>query len=126
MASCMMLISTVMEPTAMSPPYFSREELKHTAIRLSVDCMIKGDSPRAREGRKTAGTGRRFSRRRRQRVVDPVRNRSTHRAETAWDRMVARAAPRTPISSTKMKMGSRMVFRMAPIRTVFMLTVVKP
>ena len=126
MASCMMLMSTVMAHTAMSLPYFSREELKHTEIRLSVDCMMKGARPRARQGRNTDGTGFRFSRRSRHFVRGPVRNRSTHTADTAWERMVARAAPRTPSPRTKMKMGSRRVFRIAPISTVFMLTVVKP
>lgn len=126
MANCMMLVSTVMEPTARSLPYFRSEVLKHTAIRLSVLCMMKGDSPSARQGRNTAGTGRRYFRRRRHLVLGPVRNRRTHRAETAWERMVARAAPRTPISRPKMKMGSRIVLRIAPSSTVFMLTVVKP
>ena len=44
MASCMMLMSTVMAPTAMSPPYFSREELKQTEMRLAVDCVMKGQA----------------------------------------------------------------------------------
>jgi hypothetical protein len=68
MASCMTLVSTVIAPTAVSLPYFSKDELKHTAIRLSVDCMMNGDNPRARQGRNTLGTGRRFSRRKCQRV----------------------------------------------------------
>ena len=126
MANCMMLVSTVMAPTAMSPPYFSREELKHTAMRLSVDCMMKGDRPSARQGRTTLARGRRFSLRRCHLVLGPSRNRSTHAADTAWERMVARAAPRTPMLRPKMKMGSRIVFRMAPMSTVFMLTVVNP
>ena len=126
MANCMMLVSTVMAPTAMSSPYFRREELKHTAIRLSVDCMIKGERPKARQGSATAARGRRYSLRMRHLVCLPVRKRSTHTADTAWERMVARAAPRTPSPRTKMKMGSRMVFRTAPMSTVFMLTVVNP
>ena len=126
MANCMMLESTVMAPTAMSPPYLSSEELKQTVIRLSVDCMTKGERPRARAGSTTFARGRRFSRRRRHLVFGPVRNRSTHAADTAWDKMVARAAPRTPMPKAKMKTGSRMVLSTAPISTVFMLTVVKP
>ena len=126
MANCMMLVSTVMAPTAISSPYFKREELKHMAIRLSVDCMIKGESPRARQGSTTAARGRRFSFRRRHLVLRPVRNRSTHAADTAWERMVAKAAPRTPSPKPKMKMGSKMVFKIAPMSTVRMLTVVNP
>ena len=95
-------------------------------MRLSVDCMIKGDSPRARQGRNTFGRGRRSSLRSRHLVFGPVRKRSTHAAETAWERIVARAAPRTPRPKPKMKMGSSSVFSPAPMRTVFMLTVVKP
>ena len=53
MANCMMLESTVIAPTAMSPPYFSSEELKHTVMRLSVDCMMKGEAPRARAAPRT-------------------------------------------------------------------------
>ena len=122
----MMLESTVIAPTAMSPPYFSSEELKHTVMRLSVDCMMKGEAPRARAGSTTLAWGRRCSRRRCHLVLLPVRNFSTHTAETAWDRMVARAAPRTPMPKAKMKMGSSTVLRIAPISTVFMPTTVKP
>ena len=57
MANCMMLESTVMAPTAMSPPYFSSEELKQTAIRLSVDCMMKGDSAQGQAGQHHLGAG---------------------------------------------------------------------
>ena len=88
--------------------------------------MMKGDRPRARQGRKTLGSGRRSFLRRRHFVLGPVRKRRTHAADTAWERIVARAAPRTPSPRPKMKMGSSSVFSPAPIRTVFMLTVVKP
>lgn len=36
------------------------------------------------------------------------------RKEMIWPRMVAIAAPRTPISKIKMKMGSKTVLMMAP------------
>ncbi len=39
---------------------------------------------------------------------------------------VARAAPWTPISNTKMKRGSNRIFTTAPNNTVIMLTVGKP
>lgn len=126
MANCMMLVSTVMAPTAMSPPYWYSDALKHTAIRLSVDCMINGDMPSARQGSTTFALGRSSSRRSRHLVFFPSKNRSTHIMDTAWDKMVARAAPRTPKLNPKIKIGSRIVFKIAPMSTVFMLTVVKP
>ena len=56
----------------------------------------------------------------------PVRNLSTHTAEQAWAMMVARAAPRTPMSRAKMKMGSSTMFTMAPSPTVIMPVAPKP
>ena len=38
-----------------------------------------------------------------------VRNLSTHKHEMAWERMVAQAAPATPILKTKMNIGSRII-----------------
>ena len=37
----------VIAPTATSPPYFSREELKQMEMMLSLACMIKGATPSA-------------------------------------------------------------------------------
>ena len=54
----------------------------------------------------------------------PVRNRRTHTAEQAWARMVARAAPSTPMS--KIKTGSRTMFTMAPRPTVSIPVLAKP
>ena len=56
----------------------------------------------------------------------PVRNFSTQAAEQAWERMVARAAPFTPRSSAKMKMGSSTIFTTAPRATVSMPITEKP
>ena len=39
-----------MAPTAISPPYFKREELKHTEITLSLACIINVASPKAIHG----------------------------------------------------------------------------
>ena len=50
----------------------------------------------------------------------PVRNRTTHAALTAWLRMVASAAPCTPMWKPKMKMGSRIRLTTAPRATVIM------
>ena len=49
----------VMAPTAMSPPYFKREELKQTVMMLSLACMMKVASPRAMQGRSSFGEGER-------------------------------------------------------------------
>ena len=53
MANCITLDRTVMAPTAKSPPYFKREELKQSTNRLSVACMTKGETPRAMQGKNT-------------------------------------------------------------------------
>jgi len=55
MENCMTLERMVMEPTAISPPYFKREVLKLMDRRLSVDCMMKGDKPSATQGRYVFG-----------------------------------------------------------------------
>ena len=49
-----------------------------------------------------------------------MRNRTTQTAEIPWEMMVARAAPRTPIWNTNMRIGSRMMLHMAPMSTVYM------
>ena len=49
----MTLVRIVIAPTATSPPYFNKEELKHTEIMLSLACMINRESPRARQGKIT-------------------------------------------------------------------------
>ena len=95
-------------------------------MRLSVDCMMNGDNPSARQGSTTGARGRRFSLRRRHLLFPPVRKRSTQAADTAWDKMVASAAPRTPRLSPKMKMGSSTMFKPAPMRVVRILMVVNP
>ena len=43
----MTLVRIVIAPTAISPPYFSREELKHTDITLSLACIINAAVPSA-------------------------------------------------------------------------------
>ena len=95
-------------------------------MRLSVDCITKGDRPSAMHGSTICARTRRFPFRRRQRVFFPVRNIITHSADTACDSTVASAAPRTPRPSAKMNSGSSAVLRSAPMSTVFMLTVAKP
>ena len=69
---------------------------------------------------------RRYFRRMWSTVCSLVRNRTIQRAEMAWEITVARAAPWGPISSRKMKMGSRIILASAPMITEFMLARVKP
>ena len=126
MANCITLVRMVIAPTATSPPYFSREELKHTEIMLSLACMTKVESPRARLGRKICGSRRRNFLRIFNCVFFPKRKESTQAQEIAWERIVARAAPRTPRSKPKIKTGSRIIFATAPMSTENMPVLAKP
>ena len=56
----------------------------------------------------------------------PVKKASTHTALMAWLRMVAMAAPCTPMLNPKMNTGSRMMLLMAPMQVVAMLVLAKP
>ena len=71
--------------------------MKEMFSRASVLCMMKGETPSASTGAMIRQLGRRVLRRSRRAVCFPVRKRTTHTPEMAWDRMVARAAPRTPM-----------------------------
>ena len=73
----------VMALTARSPPYFNREELKHTEITLSLDCITNVESPSARHGKTIDGTGFKYSFLIRKKVFFPVRNARTHPQDTA-------------------------------------------
>jgi hypothetical protein len=57
MANCITLVRIVIAPTAMSPPYASKEELKQTDITLSLACIIKVAVPRAMQGKMIFGEG---------------------------------------------------------------------
>ena len=122
----MTLVRMVMAPTAISPPYRSREELKQTKMTLSLACIIKGDSPRARQGSRILALRRRFLCFTFSRVFLPQRKAITQVQETPWEMTVARAAPFTPMPRAKMKMGSRMMLHMAPMSTVSILVLAKP
>ena len=117
MANCMALVKIVIAPTAISPPYFNREELKQMEIMLSLDCMTKVAAPSATHGRITDGVSPILRRRIFRRVFLPVRKASTQMVEHAWERTVASAAPRTPMCMPKMKTGSRTMLQTAPIST---------
>ena len=126
LSTCMTLEQMVMAPTALSPPNREREELKEMFTRLSVDCMIKGETPMASTGSSTAGCIPRCRAWRRSRVRLPSRKVSTHTAETPWAMTVARAAPFTPMPKPKMNTGSSTMFTPAPTSTVAMEKVEKP
>ena len=126
MANCMTLARMVIAPTARSPPYWRRLVLKQTLRMLSVNCMIKGDTPRARQGRRIFRRSRSVRRCKRRVVRFPRRKHRIHRQEAPWDSTVARAAPCTPMSRAKMKMGSSTMLHPAPRATVSIPVRAKP
>ena len=122
----MTLVRMVIAPTAMSPPYLRREVLKQTEMTLSLACMIKDAAPSATQGRKYCARRRIFSFLSRSSVFFPRRNVQTQTHDTPCERMVAKAAPLTPMWNTKMNSGSRTMLHTAPIRTVSMPVFAKP
>ena len=122
----MTLVRIVIAPTAISPPYFSREELKHTDITLSLACIINAAVPSAMHGNTTLGLIFRFLRF--SLSIDFLlhKNTTTMIHETACEITVAKAAPRTPIFNPKIIIGSRAIFRIAPIATDTIDTFVNP
>ncbi len=93
---------------------------------LSVLSITKVEMPNPRQGRITWGSIFISGRVRRSRVLEPRRKRITHTALTAWLSTVAIAAPWTPMSSTKIRMGSRMILHTAPTTVVAMLILANP
>ena len=81
---------------------------------LSVLSITKVEMPKARQGRMTGASSFMSRSDSFNIVLEPRRKHSTHTALTAWLITVAMAAPRTPIPSTKIKMGSKMVLSTAP------------
>ena len=110
----------------MSPPYLSREELKHTEMTLSLACITKLAAPSATQGSTSFAPGKRFSARSVSIVFLPRRKASTHTQDRHWDITVASAAPRTPMPRAKMNTGSSTIFVTAPMSTVYMPTLAKP
>ena len=106
-----------MAPTATSPPYFNREELKQTEMMLSLACMTNVAAPRAIQGRMTGFFSFILDTFNRSWVFFPQRKESTQIQEAAWEITVASAPPLTPIPMAKMKIGSKMMLITAPIST---------
>ena len=122
----MTLVRIVIAPTAISPPYLRSDVLKQTEMTLSLACMIKDAAPSAMHGRKNFGRRRIFSFLSRSSVFFPRRNAHTQTHDTPCERMVAKAAPRTPMWNTKMNSGSSTMLQTAPISTVSMPVFAKP
>ena len=95
--------------------------MKQTDRMLSVNAMINGDVPNAIQGRIMPASSFRLFFLMRSELFSEVRKRSTQMEETAWERIVASAAPFTPIFRPNIKTGSRMMLQTAPISTVYML-----
>ena len=106
-----------MAPTAISPPYFKSDELKHTDIILSLACMIKSEEPRATQGRIIFAYSLRFSGFILRKVFLPNKKLKTHIHDKVCEIIVASAAPRTPIFIPNINTGSRTIFATAPIKT---------
>ena len=126
MANIMTLVRIVMAPTAISPPYFRREELKHTEIMPSLLCIMKVEVPSPTQGRIMAFWRPSRLRRRRSCVFLPIKKARTQMQERAWERTVASAPPRTPMFMPKIKMGSRIILVTAPISTESIPVFAKP
>ena len=102
------------------------EELKHTVIMLSLDCITKEDIPSAMHGGSRLSPFRRLLPLRRRTVFLPQRKAITHAQERPWESTVASTAPCTPSFKAKRKIGSRTMLATAPIRTVVMPILAKP
>ena len=121
-----MLVIIVMAPTAISPPYLERLEVKLIERILSVDSMTNVEIPSARQGKIISFSNLKFSFFKCKIVFFPDKKRRIHIAPTAWLKTVAIAAPFTPRLNTKIKIGSRMILITAPIIVVSMLILANP
>lgn len=117
MENCMTDESIVIAPTAILPPYFNRDELKHTMITLSLACITNGDIPSATHGSSILPFNLIFLRRIFNCVFFPSKKDSTHIVDNACETTVASAAPRTPIPNPYINTGSSTIFVNAPIST---------
>ena len=126
MASWLTLVIIVMAPTARSPPYLERLNVKLTDRILSVDNMTKVEIPSARQGKIMSFCNLKFSFLRWRMVFFPDKKRRIHIAPTAWLKTVAIAAPLTPRLNPKIKIGSRMMLITAPITVVIILIFANP
>ena len=110
----------VITPTYRSPPKACRVELQATCTMELVMAMTKLEKPRQRICHTSLGFSFMAGRSMRMRAFFPRRKETAHTAERNWERMVARAAPCTPMPNTKIKMGSSTMLVTAPMSTVIM------
>ena len=96
-AICRTELMTVMTLMYKSPPKVRSVALQAACTRLSVKDITKLDAPSAMMRPMQAASGRNPRSCRRNSASGPVKKRSTHNAESPCERMVASAAPRTPM-----------------------------
>ena len=100
--------------------------MKQTESTLSLACMINVAVPRPTQGRMSRGLCRKFCTRSFRTLFLLNRNSTTHRHDTPCETMVASAAPRTPMPSLKIRIGSSTILHTAPISTVSIPSRAKP
>ena len=89
-------------------------------------CMMNGAMPRLSTLPMTRRSGRIFLRRMRMPLLALSRKRRIQIALMACERIVASAAPETPMPKTKMKTGSSTMFTPAPSSTLSIAVVALP
>ena len=108
----------VITPTYRSPPKVCSVELQVICTMLFVMAMTKLEKPRETIFHTSFRSSFMLLRSSRMRVRFPSRKDTAHTAEKNWEITVARAAPWTPMFSTKMNRGSSTMLVTAPSRTV--------
>ncbi len=126
-ANCMTLVRIVMAPTAISPPYFSRERVETYRDDTLTSLHDKCGKPES----DTRKNNLRFQDEIlfpdvQDRLFSAKEKKRTQMQETACDRIVASAAPLTPRWNAKINSGSRTMFITAPIRTESIPVLAKP
>ena len=116
----------VITPTYRSPPKLCKVELQATCTMELVMAMTKLEKPRETICHTSLGCRRMEPHSRRMRAFFPRRKDTAHTAERNWERMVAKAAPCTPMPNTKINTGSKRMFVTAPMSTVSMPVRPKP
>ena len=126
-ASWLTLVIIVIAPTARSPPYLDKLEVKLIDKILSVDNMTNVDIPRARHGKMISFCSLKFSFLRCRIVFFPDKKRRIHIVPYQPDSKQLRVQlPLPPRWNTKIKIGSRMILITAPITVVIMLIFANP
>ena len=109
-----------------SPPYIARFILHTICTRLFVTDIVKPDSPRTRIFFTRSAFNCRYFLSSRIVAFFPVKKKSVQHAATNCEITVARAAPCTPISILKIKIGSIIRLQTAPMDTVIIPILANP